>query len=235
MGFLTTPSLILLKLKINKMNNLTVEINTNAIKPKRAKSKKPKLDLYQVVTDKIIALFEKGVAPWRQTWSSYGLARNYVSGKTYNGINKILLNNTKHSIPYFLSFKQMKAIKGRIKKGAKGEMVLYFSIFYKDENNKTISEETAKALKVAGQEVKKRSTLRYFKVFNIADIEGVEFKIPEVELKENEQIERCESIIKDMPNRPEIKHINGNEAYYNTLQDFINMPDIKQFTSSAEY
>ena len=113
--------------------------------------------------------------------------------------------------------------------------ILKVDSFYKDANNKTISEEQAKALKATGQDFKKLSTLRYFHVFNVADIEGVEFKIPEVELKENEQIERCESIIKDMPNRPEIQFNNANEAYYNALQDFINMPDIKQFTNSAEY
>ena len=150
------------------MDNTTVETNTNAKNTKTTKTDKPKVDLYQLVTDKIMALLEKGVAPWRQTWSSYGLARNYVSGKTYNGINKILMNNTIHPIPYFLSFKQAKALNGTIKKGAKGEMVFYFNVFYKDANNKTISEETAKVLKAAGQEVKKRSTLRYFKVFNVA-------------------------------------------------------------------
>ena len=217
------------------MDNTTVEINTNAKNTKTTKTDKPKVDLYQLVTDKIMALLEKGVAPWRQTWSSYGLARNYVSGKTYNGINKILMNNTIHPIPYFLSFKQAKALNGTIKKGAKGEMVFYFNVFYKDANNKTISEEQAKTLKATGQDFKKLSTLRYFHVFNVADIEGVEFNTPEVELKENEQIERCESIIKDMPNRPEIQFNNANEAYYNALQDFINMPDIKQFTNSAEY
>jgi len=217
------------------MNNATVETNTNTATTKTTKTDKPKVDLYQLVTDKIMALLEKGVAPWRQTWSSYGLARNYVSGKTYNGINKIMMNNTIHPIPYFLSFKQAKALNGTIKKGAKGEMVFYFNVFYKDANNKTVSEEEAKALKAAGQEVKRRSTLRYFNVFNVADIEGIEFRIPEVALKENEQIEKCERIIKDMPNPPTFKNINANDAYYNALQDYINMPDIKQFTTSAEY
>ncbi len=213
------------------MNNATVETKTNAV----TKENQPKRDLYQEVTDKIIGLLEKGVAPWRQTWSSYGLARNYVSGKTYNGINKILMNNTIHPIPYFLSFKQAKALNGTIKKGARGEMVFYFNVFYKDANNKTISEEQAKTLKAAGQDFKKLSTLRYFHVFNVADIEGIEFRIPEVELKENEQIEKCESIIEQMPNRPEIRFVNANEAYYNSIEDYINMPDIKQFTTSAEY
>ena len=33
-------------------------------------------DIYREVTDKIIAMIEKGVAPWRRTWSQYGLARD---------------------------------------------------------------------------------------------------------------------------------------------------------------
>ena len=89
------------------MNNSTVEKDTNAT---TTKADRPRRDLYQEVTDKIVALLEKGVAPWRQTWSSYGLARNYVTGRSYNGINKILMNNTSHPIPYFLSFKQAKAL-----------------------------------------------------------------------------------------------------------------------------
>lgn len=46
-----------------------------------------KPDLYQKVTDRIIELLEQGVIPWQKSWSTYGLAKNYVSGHTYTGIN----------------------------------------------------------------------------------------------------------------------------------------------------
>ena len=117
------------------MNNTKVEKNTNVT----TKVNQPKRDLYREVREKIMDLLEQGVAPWRQTWSSYGLARNYVSGKTYNGINKILMNNTIHSIPYFMSFKQVKALKGKIKKGAKADHAYYFSIYgiFKYEYDRT--------------------------------------------------------------------------------------------------
>jgi antirestriction protein ArdC len=55
-------------------------------------------DLYQQVTNKIIGMIEQGVAPWRRTWSTYGLARNYLTRHIYTGINLILMNNTPHSI-----------------------------------------------------------------------------------------------------------------------------------------
>ena len=64
-------------------------------------------DLYQEVTNKIISMIEQEIAPWRRTWSIYGLARNYATGHIYSGINLILMNNTPHSIPYFMTFNQV--------------------------------------------------------------------------------------------------------------------------------
>ena len=201
-----------------------------------AKAVKPtKRDLYQETTNKIIALLENGVLPWRRTWSQYGLAKNYVSGKAYKGINMILMNNTAYNIPYFLSFKQAKELGGTIKKGAKAEQVLYFKLTFKDENGKVLSQETATQYKKAGRVVKVLRFLRYFSVFNIADIEGIEYDIPEVELKDNEQIEKCDQLVLDMPNPPKFETTNTDKAFYAPLLDLINMPSIKQFENSAEY
>jgi len=38
-----------------------------------------KMDVYQLVTDKIIGMLETGVVPWRRPWSSAGLPRNLVT------------------------------------------------------------------------------------------------------------------------------------------------------------
>ena len=67
-------------------------------------------DLYQEVTNKIISMLEQGVAPWRRTWSTYGLAKNYATGHVYTGINFILMNNTVHQIPYFMTFNQVRTM-----------------------------------------------------------------------------------------------------------------------------
>ena len=50
-------------------------------------------DLYQNVTDRIIAQLEKGVAPWQQPWASIGggMPVNVVSRKLYRGVNTLLL------------------------------------------------------------------------------------------------------------------------------------------------
>lgn len=190
--------------------------------------------LYDEVTNRIIVLIEKGVAPWRRTWSTYGLARNYGTDHIYTGINLILMNNTMHPIPYFLTFNQVKEQGGRIKKDAKAEKVIYFDVYYKDGNDKTLTKEEAIQRRKNGEEIQILKFIKYYNVFNLEDIEGFEFQIPEIELKPNEKIARCESIIESMPKRPELRQIDANRACYAPELDFVNMPSIEQF-ESAEY
>ncbi len=45
------------------------------------------MDVYAIVTDKIVDLLEQEVIPWRRPWASLGLPRNLVSRKAYRGIN----------------------------------------------------------------------------------------------------------------------------------------------------
>jgi antirestriction protein ArdC len=45
------------------------------------------MDIYAIVTEKIINLLEEGVVPWRRPWIATGLLRNLVGKKPYRGIN----------------------------------------------------------------------------------------------------------------------------------------------------
>jgi antirestriction protein ArdC len=192
-------------------------------------------DLYQEVTNKIIAMIENGVAPWRRTWNTYGLARNFGTDHIYTGINLILMNNTIHPIPYFLTFNQVKEQGGMIRKDSKAEKVIYFNVYYKDGNDKTLDKEDAIKRLKHGEGIQILKFIKYYNVFNIENIEGIEFNIPEIELKPNEKIAKCESIIENMPNRPEYRQINANKACYSSEFDFVSMPAIEQFESPEAY
>lgn len=198
----------------------------------------PNASLYDEVTNKIIAMIEEGVAPWRKTWSTYGLARNYVSGRLYTGINYILMNNTGHPIPYFATFNQIKDLGGTIKKGTEASMVIYFKMYYKDSDDKTLPPEVAKSKYQKGEDIRVIKFIRYYNVFNVGDIEGIELdqsRFPEVKLADNEKISRCEEIIMNMPNPPELRQIDANRAFYSPAHDFINLPSIGQFETSEHY
>ncbi len=194
--------------------------------------------LYEEVTNRIIAMIEKGVAPWRKPWTSFGLARNYVSGRIYTGINYILMNNTEHFIPYFLTFKQVKELGGKIRKGAAAEKVVYYMVYHKDLNDNALSPEEASQSRLKGEEIKVLRFLRYYSVFNVEDIEGAELdlnRFKEVKLTDNQRIIRCEEILHKMPNPPAFKQIDPNRAFYSLKGDYINLPDIKQFESSFHF
>ncbi len=49
------------------------------------------VDVYQVVTDRIIKLLEAGTIPWKKPWIEAGLPCNVITKNFYKGINVFLL------------------------------------------------------------------------------------------------------------------------------------------------
>lgn len=197
---------------------------------------KVKTDIYQELTDRIIKKLEAGVKPWQPNWSRYGLARNASTNHIYTGINAFILNLfCEHPIPYYMSFKQTKAMGGKIKKGAKAERVYFYTSYHKDADGKRISEEQANSLNGMGEETQHIQFLKFYYVFNIADIEGVEIDLPQVTLTKHEQIEACEQIISGFANAPEYVFEDADRAYYAPEPDKLNMPKLEQFKTVEAY
>ena len=197
--------------------------------------KASKRDVYGEVTRRIIGLLEQGVAPWRMTWSSYGLARNYATGHVYTGINMILMNHTPHAVPYFMTFNQVKERGGNVRKGSKAELVVYYRAYFKDEDGRSMNPAQARIAQAMGRDIRTHRCLKYYNVFNIADIEGIAIDISEVVLKENERLEACERLVARMPKRPTFRTLDANQPYYSPRKDVVNMPDIRQFDSPQAY
>ena len=66
-------------------------------------------DIYQQITDRIIAELEKGKIPWHCPWRPVEWRhRNLVSKKPYRGINAILLCMTPYESPFWLSMRQIR-------------------------------------------------------------------------------------------------------------------------------
>jgi antirestriction protein ArdC len=97
-------------------------------------------NMYEVINNMIMDKLQNGKMPWKQTWSNFGPARNYISKKPYRGINALILNNTEYEYPLFLTFLQVKELGGYIKKGSKSSEVIYWKTleFENDENVKRI-------------------------------------------------------------------------------------------------
>lgn len=182
-----------------------------------------KLDVYQIVTDRIIAQLEKGVVPWRKPWVG-GEAINYVTRKTYRGVNCLLLDKSGE----WMTFKQAKDAGGTIKKGEKSSIIVFYTMLDKTDDS---GEATGKKIPF----------LKYSNVFHISQTEGVESKIaPTVvdgKVKEVEPIEAAEGILNDYMSRAGVELIReeASSAFYSPTTDSITLPELKQFENAEAF
>ena len=86
------------------------------------------MDIYAIVTDKIINLLEQGVVPWRRPWTSAGLPRNLVSKKPYRGINHFLLSASKYVSPFWLTMRQANELAGTVRRGEESTVVVFWKV-----------------------------------------------------------------------------------------------------------
>jgi len=177
--------------------------------------------VYQLITDRITALLEKGVVPWHQPWQCAAQTpRNFVSGKPYRGINILLLHSMGYASPFWLTFKQAESLSGYVKRGEKGSPVVFWKWL------ETEDKETG--------ETERIPLLRYYSVFNIAQCGGIEIPATSQPTQEHTPVETAEQIIAGMPKRPEIK-TGLAKAFYSPVADFVGMPTPEQFGKAEEY
>lgn len=171
----------------------------------------------EIVSNEIIKKLEKGVAPWIKPWQG-GKPINYITGKPYRGINLLLLEAGQ-----YLTFKQITEKGGHIRKGAKSSIV----VFYKPLEVAKTEEDEPKLIRL----------LRYYRVFNLNDVDGIEPRKTEEE-HYNFTIDNCESIVNDYISRENIRLNNkakSDRAYYSPLTDSITLPTLEQFKNSQHY
>lgn len=181
-------------------------------------------DVYQIVTDRIMALLESGTIPWRKPWKGGEPPQNLVSRKPYRGINIFLLNAARFGSPFWLSFRQVKGIGAMVRKGEKAFPVVFWKRFDVEDDGK--KEEAPQ---------KRAPLLRYYNVFNIEQCENVKpHLLPKPEANEFEPIERCDQVVAGMPKRPKIVH-GGARAEYCPVKDTVTMPNTVSFDSPEFY
>lgn len=181
------------------------------------------VDVYSLVTSRIVSLLEHGTVPWQKPWNVDSAPKNLITQKSYKGINVFLLNSLCFESPYFLTFKQAKDLGGFVRKGEKSAPVVYWNwLEVEDRENP--------------QKLKKIPFLRYYSVFNLSQCDGIPAsKIPVTDLeREFNPIEAGEQIVINMPNPPQIQE-GGSRACYRPSLDRVDIPRRETFRSGEEY
>lgn len=193
-----------------------------------------KTTIYERVTNQIISQLEEGRVPWVQPWTAKGtgaaLPINAVSGKSYSGVNVLLLWGTCIEQGYtnqtWLTYKQATDLGGNVMKGEKATPIVYASRFTpKDEQAKADAENrTAREI----------AYLKQYSVFNVAQCEGLPAHFNEAQepLPECEAIPYAEALIK--ATGADFR-IGGAKAYYSPKGDFIQVPPQPSFKDQINY
>jgi antirestriction protein ArdC len=186
-------------------------------------------DVAADITARILAELEQGVLPWRKPWDGArtGLALpRRATGDTYRGVNVLILWSAAlergYASPYWLTFNQAAKLGAHVRKGERGEIVVYYG------------QATRKRIDEGGVEVEDAFRfLKWYVVFSA------------------DQIDNLPADFHPAPAQPGMLPIAAHEAWFEKLEiariltrdlacyipsrDVIGMPPIAAFDTPEDY
>ena len=184
-----------------------------------------RVDLYQQVTDRMIAALEAGTRPWQQDWASLDPLR--ANGQRYRGINVLLLamSSGAHGFTgqHWMTFKQAKELGGSIRKGERGTHIVFFKSLSIEDSTAPNGERSV-------------PVLRGYTVFNVDQVDGLpagKFTAAALDLTGAKgRDHEAEGAL--LSCGATIRH-GGERAYYSPADDYVQMPDFERFFSTEGY
>lgn len=171
---------------------------------------------YARITEHLMARLEAGVVPWHQPWQGGPSGRpcNGLTKRPYRGINVFMLGSAGYASPFWLTFKQVQALGGRIRLGEHLTPVVYWHW----EEQTVVEEETRET------RVVRRAFLKWYRVVNVTQCTGLQQSFVVEDASPVPPLEACEQVIAAMPSPPSIRHTTEDQAYYDPALDRITLP-----------
>lgn len=191
-------------------------------------------DVYTRVTDRILADLEQGIRPWMKPWNAEHAAGRITkplrhNGQPYNGINILMLWSAAveqgYSAPIWMTYRQAQELGAHVRKGEKGELVVYANTINRTEHDEKTGEEIDRAIPF----------MKGYTVFNVEQIEGLPAhytQLAEPVLDPVQRIAHAESFF--TATGANISH-GGNQAFYAVGSDRIQLPPFESFRDAESY
>ena len=191
-------------------------------------------DIYTRITNRIIADLKQGVRPWHRPWSVAHAEGRITrplrhNGIPYKGINVVMLWSASvasgYACPRWLTFKQALELGGNVRKGERGELVVY-------ADRMTRTDTDAK-----GEECEREIPfLKGYIVFNAEQCDGLPaayYARPEPPaLPPAARIEAADRFF--AATGADIRH-GGTRAYYAEGSDHVQMPPFETFEDAESH
>lgn len=235
----------------SEKNNLSYKRRSKCVlSDKEKKSAYDKLTPQrQRLVDAIMANLENNHSLWRQGWVASGAPISAISGKRYNGVNRLFLSIATMERGYsdnrWLTYNQMKEKGWEFKRDAEGNSlgknagvsIEYFS-FYDKATKQKFDKHTLDGMTEAERDDYMDENVialrKYYCVFNGDVIEG----IPEREKREIDRSgenRRAEGILQFWSDNEAKIVYGGDEAFYRPSTDEIHLPERNAFVDLPEF
>ncbi|EKM5760261.1 ArdC family protein [Cronobacter turicensis] len=192
----------------------------------KTKLSKSRTDIYQTVTDSIIAALEAGVKPWSCPWQRVpgmsGLPSNYATGAAYSGMNIMLLWSSASEQGFkdsrWMTYKQAKAEGGQVRKGEHGTTAIFYTTLEKENDD---------------GETDYIPMLKTFTVFNVEQIDGLPLTMETVSPEATfDPLPQAENLFrKSGANIIE----KGQNAFFSPSNDEVWLPERHLFSDAANF
>jgi antirestriction protein ArdC len=190
-------------------------------------------EIRQQITSQIVQALSNGnLPPWRRLWSNDpnapGLHTSLSTGNGYTGVNQLLLQLSAghHGFQskWWGTINQIKASGGYVCRGQKATKIILWKPISRKRKNGQGEEGDDEFL-----------VMQEFYVFNIEQTLGLnQFQVGYAQRK-TDTGERCEHADVVIEATGADIRYGGNEAYYRSGEDFIQMPFRHQFESAEAF
>jgi antirestriction protein ArdC len=178
----------------------------------------------EIIKDRILNAINNATGKAWNSGLSFSLPQNFATKTKYQGLNMFLLSLAPHKSPYYLTYKQALDLGGQVKKGSKGEMIYKYGTFNPDKDSENDNEKFIPFIK-------------FYTVFNLDQIEGIEYPNPKHQvLSLVDQAKQASHISRRYIEKSEIKFVSGgNEPYYQAQTDTVVIPDVHNYDTDTKY
>lgn len=211
------------------------------------------VNVYEIVTERILAELEKGNIPWKKPWIRPTVTTTYTSrkvevdpttcaysrstGRPYSLLNQMLLLRPGE----WATYKQIQEAGGQVKKGEKSSLVVFWKFL-----------ETKKVDANGDEVTDKIPVLRYYNVFHVeTQAEGISPKnrnpheiVTTAHVTKHQadaewaSIEEADAIVRAYLDRSGVKlheDPTSDRAFYRPGADSVTVPSRAQFKDPAEF
>ena len=186
-------------------------------------------NLYQTVTDQILANLEAGTVPWVKPWAATAgknMPHNAATGRPYSGANVIVLWMSAHgrfSSPRFLTYKQAADLGGHVRKGERGHTVVFVKPMTGKKNEET------------GEQGRGFTMMRAYTVFNVDQCDDLPATTLNPEPVKARHDDMRDATIEEFiaATGANFSETGGDRAFYQTAADAVRMPTFDSFKSAA--